>query len=232
MTLPVKPVILPSDLRGQKNGDLDPSLLQHIPGGQLHHLAAEAWRKVLVAAAADGLTLKPTSPVDTYRGYNTQVALFKKRYDRTPSDTDSKVWNGVQYWLKPGYAMAAVPGTSNHGWGLAIDVNLGGDDTRLKWLLAHAPMFGWSWEAQSEPWHIRYVVGDGVAVPAYNGPYKVGARGPAVRAIQSGLGITADGIYGRQTAQAVRAFRRKHPRLWPATTVCNAPTYAAVTKAL
>jgi LAS superfamily LD-carboxypeptidase LdcB len=26
--------------------------------------------------------------------------------------------------------------------------------------LAEAPSLGWSWELQSEPWHIRYVAGD------------------------------------------------------------------------
>jgi hypothetical protein len=32
----------------------------------------------------------------------------------------------------------------------------------LEWLLANADWFGFSWELQSEPWHLRYYVGDRV----------------------------------------------------------------------
>lgn len=55
----------------------------------------------------------------------------------------------------------AVPGTSNHNLGIAIDIaNASGK--RLEWLLKHAQSFGFSWEVQSEPWHLRYVTGDNV----------------------------------------------------------------------
>jgi hypothetical protein len=30
----------------------------------------------------------------------------------------------------------------------------------LQFLLAEAQTLGWSWELQSEPWHLRYVAGD------------------------------------------------------------------------
>ncbi len=59
--------------------------------------------------------------------------------------------------------MAAVPGTSNHGWGCAVDTALGGygasakvvDSVFLQWALEHVAANGWSWEVQSEPWHLR-----------------------------------------------------------------------------
>jgi peptidoglycan DL-endopeptidase CwlO len=38
----------------------------------------------------------------------------------------------------------------------------------------------------------------------------VGSRGPAIRALQRQLGITADGIFGPQTRKAVRAFQKRH----------------------
>ena len=38
----------------------------------------------------------------------------------------------------------------------------------------------------------------------------VGSRGPAIRALQRHLGITADGIFGPQTRKAVRAFQKRH----------------------
>lgn len=231
---PVRPVELPDDLKGQENGKLDARLLVDIPGGKLHHAAAAAWMKMQQSAGKDGITLAPTSVVDTYRPYSVQLALFQARYDRIPRSTDSKVWNGVRYWLKPGLAMAAVPGTSNHGWGLAVDV-AGASGARLDWMVKHAVLFGFSWEAQSEPWHIRYVLGwkQPVEVPAYRGPYKVGSKGPAVRAIQQALGgLIVDGVYGAKTARAVRSFRQRHPRLWPASTVCNEATYKALTARL
>ena len=39
---------------------------------------------------------------------------------------------------------------------------------------------------------------------------KQGSRGAAVRALQSKLGVTADGIFGPNTRQAVIGFQRKH----------------------
>jgi len=55
----------------------------------------------------------------------------------------------------------AAPGTSNHNLGIAVDI-WSASGKRLEWLLANALRFGWSWELQSEPWHIRYVAGDNV----------------------------------------------------------------------
>jgi LAS superfamily LD-carboxypeptidase LdcB len=55
----------------------------------------------------------------------------------------------------------AVPGTSNHNLGIAIDI-AHASGARLAWLLKNAQDFGFSWEVQSEPWHLRYVAGDNV----------------------------------------------------------------------
>jgi peptidoglycan DL-endopeptidase CwlO len=43
-----------------------------------------------------------------------------------------------------------------------------------------------------------------------SGYLKKGARGPAVAAAQRALGIAADGIFGRQTKAAVKAFQASH----------------------
>ena len=161
MKLPIKPVLLPKDLYGQSNGQVDPKLLSAITGGKLHHLAAKAWTAMVAEAAKAGVVLKPTSPVDTYRPLSIQEKAFLARYDNTKRDTRHEKWKGKDWWLKPKMAGVAVPGTSNHGWGLAVDV-AGMNDQRLKWLLANAARFGFSWESQSEPWHLRYVVGDRV----------------------------------------------------------------------
>src|SRR3954449_4676319 len=42
------------------------------------------------------------------------------------------------------------------------------------------------------------------------GMLRRGRTGPAVAAAQRALGIPADGIFGRQTRRAVRAFQRAH----------------------
>lgn len=46
--------------------------------------------------------------------------------------------------------------------------------------------------------------------PVGGGDLKIGSRGPAVAAAQGALGIPADGVFGRQTRRAVRAFQRGH----------------------
>lgn len=177
--LPVAPVKLPTDLGGQSNGKLNVSLLTIVHGGStLHHLAARAWNALVASASAAGFEMTYTYG-GCYRNYASQVLLFNQRYTTTVlRGRPIKVWNGVVYYQKPNTAMAAVPGTSNHGWGLAVDTALDGDladgvgpddaisisQALLTWMLANVARFGFSWEAQSEPWHIRYIAGD--AIPA------------------------------------------------------------------
>jgi D-alanyl-D-alanine carboxypeptidase len=75
----------------------------------------------------------------------------------------------TQYELKAsrGY-FAASPGTSMHGWGLAIDLcsKETGDSEVFSWLWANAPSYGWqnpSWAqlggSKYEPWHWEFVSG-------------------------------------------------------------------------
>lgn len=70
-------------------------------------------------------------------------------------------------WTKPG--LAATPGRSNHGWGLAID--LCGTETNssaaMTWLRENGPTYGWlnpAWAQRGgsgpyEPWHWEYAPG-------------------------------------------------------------------------
>ena len=168
--LPVRKLVLPSALIGQKNGELDPTLLRDIkPGGKLFTTAAIAWDAMKRAAKLDNIVLKPTSSFDAYRPYSVQKAVFEQRYTRDLLEgRPSRTWNGLTYYLKPGLAMVAAPGTSNHGWGLAVDIWNVSQNGRLEWLLANYAAYGWSHEVQSEPWHIRYTLGDklpaGIAV--------------------------------------------------------------------
>lgn len=135
-----------------------------------------------VARPASSNGLIPTSdlcklwdPSQMLRG-DAAVALselnetYRATFGRDLCITDSYRTLSAQrrlYATKPG--LAASPGRSNHGWGLAID--LCGSETRsdsvMSWLRANAPVYGWDnphWARRGgsgayEPWHWEYVPG-------------------------------------------------------------------------
>lgn len=163
MPLPVMDVKLPDALSGHKNGRLPADLLVSVPdptGGPTVRLvapAARAWRALVAAAATAGHVLQVTS---SYRSYADQERLFRERYTtEVLLGRPSRTWDGRRWYLRPGMATAAVPGTSNHGLGIAVDKR-NDNPAAHEWLLTNAGKFGWSWELQSEPWHLRYVSGD------------------------------------------------------------------------
>lgn len=172
---PVLPIVLPSDLVRQKNGAIDPGLLRSIrsyPRGQMHWRAATAFNALQLHAYFNGVDLRPTGPSDCYRTYDQQKAMFDRRYSLSPTTRRPEVTRRFEnrtYYLKPGVAPSASPGTSNHGLGLAVDIS-GASGGRLKWMIGdgflNCPVlrYGFSWEVKDGPnaesWHIRYVTGD------------------------------------------------------------------------
>jgi hypothetical protein len=130
------------------NGQLDVSALHRVAGVQLAPDAAEAFSRMLEAARRDGVRLAVT---DGYRSYVAQVELKRRKG-----------------WL------AARPGTSMHGWGVAVDF-----DTRVTdfaWLREHAATYGWihpAWAqpggSKPEPWHWEYVGPIAVTEPSSRG---------------------------------------------------------------
>jgi LAS superfamily LD-carboxypeptidase LdcB len=162
VALPVEPLVVPSTLKKYPNGELPLQLLVAIkPFGFLYRTAAESWTAMKHYAKKDGVILKPTSGMDAYRPLLVQRSVFYQRYTTTElQGRPTRTYKKQTWWLKPGYAPLAAPGTSNHGWGLAVDIWAVGEEDRMDWLLGNHARFGWSWEVQSEPWHIRYVLGD------------------------------------------------------------------------
>ena len=161
---PVRKVTLPADLVGVTPGTLPGTLLREVkPYGWLHHLAADAYHALRAQAFADGIKpFKPASAGDTYRSLAMQSAGFLARYQKEPSaGACTRTWNVVKRYLRKGYAPMAAPGSSNHNLGIAVDI-WSAYGERQEWMLANCKRFGWSWEVQSEPWHIRYVRGDKV----------------------------------------------------------------------
>lgn len=161
MLLPVAEVTLPTLLNGAVNGQLNDALLDEVqPGIWLMRDAAKSFLVMRDAARADGVDLVIQFG---YRDYATQKSIFLSRYvPEYLTGHETVVWNGQRYWKLSGVATAAIPGTSNHGWGLAIDLeNARTASTPVaRWLIAHAHEYGWSAELQSESWHWRRHAGN------------------------------------------------------------------------
>ena len=118
--------------------------------------ADQAWIALIVAAELDGVDIEGGW---CYRTYESQVAAWNRRQCYIPGNCDGDP-----------YPPTAQPGTSRHGWGLAIDVwgatdvILGCSASELLWLQINAPRFGWvnpEWarcgQPGAEPWHWEYV---------------------------------------------------------------------------
>ena len=175
--------VRPTLLDGERNGRIDSRLLVTIPhehpgeplGYQLVLPAARAYRAMHAAARSADVIVKPVSPGDTYRTFEQQTTLFESRYVPNGPCEGCRDCVGYERRCKKcneagrPVATAACPGTSNHGWGLAVDVGTESDDdsgtddldaATLGWLEANAQRFGFAWELESEPWHIHFVEGD------------------------------------------------------------------------
>lgn len=148
------------------NGQIDPGTLTPVRSQPYLRLTAAteaafaALRAAVYAAYGWWLTL-----TDAYRDYATQERIFRERYTTTYlPGRPRKFWLGRWWYLKQGYATAAVPGTSNHGWGTTVDAaNLGGfGGEKYHQLAAVAPYYGWSnaeGAAIGEAWHWNHVGG-------------------------------------------------------------------------
>ncbi|MFH1810595.1 MAG: LysM peptidoglycan-binding domain-containing protein [Pseudomonadota bacterium] len=125
---------VPADLARYGNGRIPSSALTPIGVGS-HRLwapAADAFKRMRADAAAAGITIGVT---DSYRSYDAQVDLARRK------------------GLYSNGGLAAVPGTSKHGWGLAVDLDL--NSRAQAWMQANAGRYGFS-TIPREPWHWQY----------------------------------------------------------------------------
>jgi murein DD-endopeptidase MepM/ murein hydrolase activator NlpD len=104
---------------------------------------------------------------DAAKAYDAMAVAYAKKFGTALCITDSYRSFAAQvtlYGQKPG--LAAVPGTSNHGWALAVDL-CGGiesfSSTQHAWMVTNAPKYGWvhpDWARQGggreEPWHWEF----------------------------------------------------------------------------
>lgn len=134
------------DVSGYPNGLIPESALCPLPqdGEMLRADAAIAFAKLNMAYAEH--FGEPMCVTDSYRSLASQQSL---------------------YYRKP--ALAAVPGTSNHGLGVAVDlcdgINAFGS-AEFVWMKNNAGEYGWThpdwaaaWGSRPEPWHWEYQPG-------------------------------------------------------------------------
>ena len=143
-----------------ENGMLKESDLSPIPGGQLRGDAAAAWLAMRRhIAKTNNVWICPTSRRTAYR------SLADQQY----------FWN--LYQTHRG-ALAARPGTSNHGWGIAVDLPSPAMQAAVR-QFGHD--FGWgikggklASDAPSEEWHCTFHTGVFTApeTPPHVHPYQ------------------------------------------------------------
>lgn len=135
------PAQVPAELMTFGNGKIPRSALSEIGIGnhRLSSRAAGAFRDMRAAAARDGVEIGVT---DSYRTYDQQVDLAERK------------------GLYSEGGLAARPGTSNHGWGLAIDVDV--NSRGQQWLSANAARYGFVEDVPREPWHWTFRPDSGV----------------------------------------------------------------------
>lgn len=222
---------LPPVSTAAPNGRLPATQLAAVwhPDRDDHSLAQEpaaAWNTLRLCADAEGLELHGVDkPGSAYRDLARQRRLLEL----------FREGRGNQ---------AAAPGTSNHGAGVAIDL----DTRRMRaWLDDHGRRLGWAkaWsDAPAEWWHIRYR--DGVwdrrpdPGPRRGAPRLAeGSGGPCqapwVERLQEMLlehgadGVGQEGRFGPATKRSLRAFQRGHGL--PGTGETDAATWCALSAA-
>lgn len=130
---------------GYQNGYIPTSALCAIPWQTVDHLRCDAAAKFNALNALYKAKYGANICVnDAYRSYAKQVAMLELY----------------------GYPRAAIPGTSNHGWAIALDLGCGVGvfgNARYVWFTANAPKYGfkqptWALQGGSNPeaWHWQY----------------------------------------------------------------------------
>ena len=123
---------VPAELARYGNGRVPSYALASIGVGS-HRLwgpAAGAFKAMRSAAARDGVHIGVT---DSYRSYAAQVQVAGKK------------------GLYSEGGLAARPGSSDHGWGLALDLDLSAG--ALRWMRVNARNYGFVEDTPREPWH-------------------------------------------------------------------------------
>ena len=159
---PYKKLVVPAALQGVPNGKLSGKILRPVKcGGQMWEGAAEAFDRMYDQATQSGIKLRN---IGDYRSFDAQLGLFMQRYALEDTGRVPKVtreWDGKTWILRKGMSPSSTPGKSNHGLGLAIDLDVTTAKV-LDWLCLNAPTYGFYLQSDDpsspefEAWHWQY----------------------------------------------------------------------------
>ena len=126
---------IPTELAGYGNGRIPSKALERVGNTdeKLWAPAAESLTRLVSDAKAQGVTIGIT---DSYRSYTEQVDVARRK------------------GLYSQGGLAAKPGTSEHGWGMATDLDLNGK--AQAWMRANGDKYGFVENVPREPWHWAY----------------------------------------------------------------------------
>jgi D-alanyl-D-alanine carboxypeptidase len=126
---------IPTELAAYGNGKIPRTALSPVgnTGHRLWAPAASSLTSLMADAKKDGVTIGIT---DSYRPYDEQVDLAKRK------------------GLYSQGGLAAKPGTSEHGWGMAADLDL--DSKGQAWMRQNAARYGFVNNVSRESWHWAY----------------------------------------------------------------------------
>jgi zinc D-Ala-D-Ala carboxypeptidase len=126
---------IPTELAAYGNGKIPANALEQV-GSTRHKLwapAAESLTRMINDAKREGVTIGIT---DSYRPYEEQVDLARRK------------------GLYSQGGLAAKPGTSEHGWGMATDLDL--NSKAQAWIRKNGEKYGFSENVPREPWHWEF----------------------------------------------------------------------------
>lgn len=166
---------------GYQNGRIPLSALRALSWAGNQYLkpsaASEFERLNAAYRARFGVSM---SELSAYRTYEQQVILKRSKPD-----------------------LAAPPGTSNHGWGLAVDIGGGVNDyvtTQHQWMRQNATTYGWfipAWARENgskrEPWHWEFNESSGSVVEDEDEPREVDMK--IIQAPGRGIAVVGAGYY-------------------------------------
>ena len=125
-----------------QNGVFTDANTDPVPGGRLWTEAALTWNAMRAAFIAGGGTAEHFRP----GGAASSARSIQQQRDLK-----------AQWTAKGHPEKAATPGTSNHGWGVAVDIPFADAQS---WIMRNGGAYGWSHDEGArvgEPWHFRYV---------------------------------------------------------------------------
>lgn len=145
---------------GYTNGNIPVSKLIAVPNGHLRIDAAAGYGSMNKAFKKK--FGKDLGVSEAYRSYDKQVSIWKARYVKHSKKVANSILFHGKYWTKKkNVSVAAVPGTSVHGWALALDLNSGvqtAGSAEKRWADKYGPTYGWNPVGNDfgEAWHFEF----------------------------------------------------------------------------